>query len=1164
MPFPLLKKISAYFGVFILLFSLQTFFSNADVFETNFDKNGEYVEGQVLVKLDDERVSVDSFAGKMVINIMEVISDVDTQDVFSDQNLVLMTGNGESTQQMMDNLNVNPFVEYVEPNYVRRLAVSTPNDTGFSNQWGLNNSGQIVNGFTGTADADIDAPEAYDLATGGTSVIVAVLDTGVLATHEDLVDNLWDGSAGCNDENNVAIIGGCPNHGYDFSNNDNNPADDHGHGTFVSGVVGAKGNNAKGVTGVSQTAKIMEVKFLDAAGTGSVSDEIKAINFAKNNGATIINASFAGDTFSQVEKDAIDAFPGLFIAAAGNGGGDQVADDNDLIPVYPASYTSSNIIAVAATDKDDALTSFSNFGLTSVDLAAPGKNIYSTSFASNTSYSYGDGTSASAPFVSGAASLLWNYNSSLTVAQVKSILLSTGDSKAGLAAKMTTDKRLNIFNALSIFNPIAGYAADNVIPANQISQSTDGAGVITIPFRVKDGISGLNVILNSFEYSVDGGATFNAPTNGDDSAALSASWVNNSYLSATDYSSTVFTFTLNTKHADLAGFTDIDQSDVMVRFKANDGVLTSPFVVSEAFRVDLVSPDVTGLIDDAIVSMSKVWTWDSTDVGATFRFSIDQSVDGVATGSFSSSETTTYDTGDGTFYIHVQSSDPFGNQSVVSTASFIMDHTGAEISGISNDIVPAATKTWNWSSDDVGATFRYAVDQILTWPVPVGEYGADLTASQLTGDGTYYLHVQSKDLTGVESAVTTVSVILDNSAPVITGITNDETITNSKVWSFSSTDLSSVVYRFVIDQDVNGLPTGDYAVQASTTHSTGDETFYIHLQAQDSLGHVSTVATASFVMDTTVPSSVTLSGIPDSTTTTSVDVTVSGSEATHYQYEIDGGEFSEERLISQHIILSGLSVATHTFTVKGRDAAGNYQTSNTTASWTVTAPVVVAPSGGGGGGGGGGSSKPKVNKDPVREITTIPVSPVTVSVVTPFADTVNHWSSAYVEKLHELGVVEGKGSGSTFAPDDNLSRAELTKIALLTFSYKDFNEEYNGFKDVRTDLWYYPFIVKAFVSSIINGYLDGTFHPDSPVTRSESLKILLLAAKVDLTNVNLQNPFSDIRDTDWYAPYVYFAFNAGIVNGKSEKLFAPNDFVTRGEMAKMAVETLNYVTGVKP
>lgn len=1156
------------------VFLFRNFFSNADDLQTNFDKHGEYVEGEVLMKMNDSKVDVDTFAGKAVLNTMEVVKNVDTKDVFKDENIVLMGGNGESTQSMIASLRANPLVEYVEPNYIRRLS-AIPNDTSaptqptinFAQQWGLNNTGQTISGnsvVAGTADADIDAPEAYDLATGGTNVVVAVLDTGVLMTHEDLVDNLWDGSGGCKDENNVTIGGGCPNHGYDFVNSDNNPTDDKGHGTFVSGILGAKGNNAKGISGVSQTTKIMAVKFLDNLGSGSTANEIKAINFAKNNGATVINASFAGTSFSQAEKDAIDAFPGLVITAAGNCGDASTFLANGCSiqnqTLYPASYTSTNIIAVAATDQNDALAGFSNHDATAIDLAAPGVNILSSYIPGNADYAFGDGTSAATPFVAGAASLLWNYNHSLTAAQVKSILLTTGDTKAGLSGNTATGKRLNIFSALSIFAPVAGYSADNVIPAVDVSQASDGTGIVTIPFRVKDGFSGLPVTLNSFEYSVDGGSTFNTPVNGDSSAALSTSWANNSYVTASDFTSTIYTFTFNTKHADVTGFADTDQSDIKFRFKVNDGAVSSAFVVSEAFRVDLSKPDVTGLSNDPVSSTSKNWAWDSTDVGAVFRFSIDQSLSGVPSGSYSSAKTTTYNTGDGTFYIHVQSKDALGNESVVSTASFIMDHTGANILGLTNDIVPAKTKTWTWSSSDPAATFGYSVDESLSG-VPTGGYGSVLTTSQLSGNGTFYLHVRSRDLLGVESAVNTVSAILDNTAPVITGITNDATVTNSKTWNFTSTDLSTVTYRYLIDQDLSGVPTGDFTVQSGVTKTTGDGTFFIHLQARDALGQTSDVATASFVMDTTPPSSVSLSGVPSSTTATGIDVTVSGTDIVDYQYKIDGDSFSSNIAVATHITASGLGTGGHTLTVKGRDAAGNYQSSNTVESWTITS---TGGGGGGGGGGGSGSSTPKPVPKPDKHIVAVDVPQVPVVVaVAPFADLKNHWSEPFVDKLYELGVVKGKGEANTFAPDDKLTRAELIKIALLTFSYKNFVEQFDGFKDVKSAAWYYSFVVKAFKEGIVGGYKDGTFHPDSPVTRAEALKILLLAAKIDLSQVDLKNTFSDIKGGVWYEPYVYFAFNAGIVNGKAANLFAPNDFVTRGEMAKMAVKTLDFVNAVK-
>jgi hypothetical protein len=224
-----------------------------------------------------------------------------------------------------------------------------------------------------------------------------VIDSGVLYDHLDLDGNMWDGSVSCRDEDNIAIVGGCPNHCWDYENNDNDPYEEYdaendgsGHGTFVSGIVAAETDNNTGISGLSYNnkTKIMALRF----GFNTFS-EIDAINFAKNNGAKIINASFIGENYSQFEKDAIDSFDGVFVAAAGNGGSDDVGDNIDIAPGYPASYTSSNIITVAATDQNDALTPFSNYGSTSVDIAAPGKNLTSTYNSTTYPYMISSGTS---------------------------------------------------------------------------------------------------------------------------------------------------------------------------------------------------------------------------------------------------------------------------------------------------------------------------------------------------------------------------------------------------------------------------------------------------------------------------------------------------------------------------------------------------------------------------------------------------------------------------------------------------------------------------------------------------------------------------------------------------------------------------------------------------
>jgi subtilisin family serine protease len=268
----------------------------------------------------------------------------------------------------------DPDVEHAEPNYLV-YANSTPNDPHFDQLWGMHNTGQNVNGTVGTADADIDAPEAWNVTTGSSDVVVAVIDSGVDINHPDLAANIWtnaaelNGNPGEDDDGNGKID---DVHGWDFYVNNNDPRDANGHGTHVAGTIAAVGNNAKGVTGVSWSAKIMPIRFLDAWGIGDTADAIAAIQYANEMGADIINNSWGGGAYSQPLKDAIDASDALFVCAAGNTG-----SNTDITPHYPSSYNSANIIAVAASDQNDNLASFSNYGAVSVDVAAPGVNIYS-------------------------------------------------------------------------------------------------------------------------------------------------------------------------------------------------------------------------------------------------------------------------------------------------------------------------------------------------------------------------------------------------------------------------------------------------------------------------------------------------------------------------------------------------------------------------------------------------------------------------------------------------------------------------------------------------------------------------------------------------------------------------------------------------------------------
>jgi subtilisin family serine protease len=339
---------------------------------------------------------------------------------------------------------------YFEPSATISLgntASSIPNDPSFGSLYGLHNVGQSG----GTADADIDALEAWQISTGSDSVIVAVIDTGIDYTHPDLVDNMWVNTGeipgnGIDDEGNGFID---DVYGYDFVDNDGDPFDDEGHGTHVAGTIGATGNNGVGVVGVSWDVSLMGLKFLGPDG-GTTANAIRAVNYATmmrtrfGHNVRVTNNSWGGGGLSTGLRDAIEAGAAadiVFVAAAGNSG-----VNNDGSPHYPSSYTSDAVISVAATDRNDVLASFSNYGATSVDLAAPGVSILST--VPGGGYASYNGTSMATPHVSGAAALALAVDPTLSVAELRAVILDTVDGKPGLAGKMVTGGRLNVAQML--------------------------------------------------------------------------------------------------------------------------------------------------------------------------------------------------------------------------------------------------------------------------------------------------------------------------------------------------------------------------------------------------------------------------------------------------------------------------------------------------------------------------------------------------------------------------------------------------------------------------------------------------------------------------------------------------------------------------------------------
>ncbi len=346
----------------------------------------------------------------------------------------------------------NPNVLYAEPDYRVSLAAK-PTDPFFGELWGLDNTGQTA----GTPGADIDAPEVWEVSTGSGNTVVAVIDTGVDYTHPELAGNMWV---------NTAEQGGLPKvdddgngfvddiHGYDFANNDGDPMDDHFHGTHVAGTIGAMGNNGVGVTGINWDVQIMAIKFLDATGNGTTSDAVDAINYAVARGVKISNNSWGGnEPFSQALFDAIAAARSaghVFVAGAGNGFFG-IPLNNDNIPFYPASYDLDNIVAVAASDHNNNLASFSNFGATTVDLAAPGVDILSTQPGNG--YRLLSGTSMATPHVAGVIALVWDMFPDWTYRQVIGQVLSNVVPNPVLQGKTVTGGQLNAAQALPSLDP---------------------------------------------------------------------------------------------------------------------------------------------------------------------------------------------------------------------------------------------------------------------------------------------------------------------------------------------------------------------------------------------------------------------------------------------------------------------------------------------------------------------------------------------------------------------------------------------------------------------------------------------------------------------------------------------------------------------------------------
>ncbi len=375
-------------ALLLLLFSAVSFFCperiTAKMSVAAFAEDSDYVAHEILMKFNPGVTEADKAAVREMFGavLVDVIRGIRVER----WSLPATADTLEAVARLVE----LPQVDYAEPNYRYGLE-QMPDDPDFGLQWYLHNTGQPVNGKTGAPGADIDAAGAWELTTGSREVIIAVIDSGVAISHPDLSANIWincheiPGNLRDDDANGyVDDI-----HGWDFVNNDNKPWDysrdcyGDGHGTHVAAIIAAAGNNALGITGVMWQAQIMPLQifdlFEDSLFNATSNNIVRAVIYAVDNGAVIINCSFGGTSFSRSQYDAFsyaDEKGVLVIAAAGND-----SADNDVAPTYPAGYDTGNIISVAATDEYDALARYSNYGKETVDVTAPGGGSFSTIYS---------------------------------------------------------------------------------------------------------------------------------------------------------------------------------------------------------------------------------------------------------------------------------------------------------------------------------------------------------------------------------------------------------------------------------------------------------------------------------------------------------------------------------------------------------------------------------------------------------------------------------------------------------------------------------------------------------------------------------------------------------------------------------------------------------------
>lgn len=444
----------------------------------------EVVSREVLIRFNHSTrlwgVDVKAAEARSITEITRA-ADISQVEPVGGVGVYLLRSRTVAVPDLIDQLAIRSDVAYVEPNFVIQID-KTPNDPSFGLLYGLQK---------------ISAPSAWDISTGSAGITTAVIDTGIDYTHPDLAANVWSAPTAFTVKiGGMTITCAAGTHGFNAITKSCDPFDDNDHGTHVAGTIGAVGNNGLGVVGVNWNTSIMAAKFLDATGHGTIANAIDAIEFTIQAKLTVPNAnvrvlsnSWSGGGFSQALLDEIssaNANDMLFVAAAGN-----FSSNNDSVPRYPASYNAPNILAVAATDSNDNLATFSDYGSQSVHLGAPGVDIFS--LKPGASYQYLSGTSMATPHVSGAAALILSV-CNVNTAALKGTILNNVDPVPALAGITTTGGRLNVNQAIQSCDRDFTLTA-----ASSQGHQHRGDGVFTVTVTALNGFNG-TVALSCGDY----------------------------------------------------------------------------------------------------------------------------------------------------------------------------------------------------------------------------------------------------------------------------------------------------------------------------------------------------------------------------------------------------------------------------------------------------------------------------------------------------------------------------------------------------------------------------------------------------------------------------------------------------------------------------------------